>query len=430
MALLVFLSLLIYQSLFWLTSFFWPIFLRYRIYKGKEDSKRWREKTGAITRARPSGSLIWVNAVSVGEILAALTLIRRLPEIYPKTTRPRHVLLTTTTKSAANMVHNLLPDFAFHQYMVLDHPHYVKRFLSHWRPDLALWVESELWPNIIHSFSKSQKPCALINARLSPSSFRHWMKMRPFADFLLSHFDLCLAQSAKDKTMFEALGARHIVNGGNLKYDSEPLSFNEDRLAFWRALLGKKRLFLAASTHHGEEMALARIWRDGFCKRKDAVMMIAPRHPPRGLEIALALGSLGLSVTRYSQNPKPKQLSDIYIIDELGHLGLFYRLADIVFMGGSLIKHGGQNPLEPARLDCALLSGKEVFNFQDIYRLFEKADGVLLVEREKIHHHLADLLNHPEKIKQMSANAHQIAGELKGAVDKHLTHLAPLMKAL
>lgn len=418
-----FFILRVYNFVFWCLSPYWGFFLRQRIKRGKENPTRYRERMGVSALPKPTTDIIWVNAVSVGEALAVVPLIERLPEIYPAGAKPIKVMLTTSTTSAAEIIKDKLPPHAFHQYTVIDHPLYVKRFLEHWRPVAAFWVESELWPNMITQTAKRKIPMVLINARLSPKTVRNWSRLKFFAHFLLSRFDICLAQNETNKEALLALGAKQVAVSGNLKYDAAPLVYDEGQKNQWQEKLQGNQVFLAASTHAGEDEIIIAAHRAMVQEGRKIKTIIAPRHPHRAQKIMEL--TEGLKTTFYSHNPLSAQEVDIYIIDKIGVLGLFYALADVVFMGGSLVNQGGQNPLEPARLHCALLSGEHVFNFQEVYNLFQQQGGVKIIHKENLTKTLAHLFSNPQEIKTMADSVKQSTDSLKGALDMTLTALQP-----
>ena len=431
---MAFLSLAFYRSIFWITTPFWRFFLRRRVRRNKEDRARWRERMGKTTSQWKKGggkqagvALVWINAVSVGEALTVLPLISRLPEICGDRLS---VLLTTGTHSAAELVAPKLPDHAFHQYTPLDHPLYVRRFLLRWQPDMAIWVESELWPNLITQTGRQHIPMALINARLSAKSLKRWLRQKSLAGALMSHFDLCLAQNEMTQKGLIALGAKNVWLSGNLKYDAPPLSADEGELDAWRKKLESRLVFLAASTHRGEEEIIAQAHLDARARGHLMATIIAPRHPPRAAEVAEKMRALGLTVICRSENACPENFPDIYIVDGLGEMGLFYRLASIVFMGGSLIERGGQNPLEPARLDCALMSGAHIFNFSDIYHLLLQAKCVEMVDPQTFGDRLSYLLDNEALLHEMKSAAKATAESLTGVLEQTLVHLTPLAKKL
>ncbi len=423
------LSLTFYRLIFWITTPFWGIFLRRRVRRNKEDSVRWPERMGKTLSQKtfkPDAKLIWINAVSVGESLAVLPLMNRLPEICGASV---NILLTTGTRSAAQLMAMKLPAHAFHQYAPLDHPLYVRRFLTRWQPNMAIWVESELWPNMIVQTGKRGIPMALVNARLSAKSLKRWLQHQRLARFLMMHFDLCLAQNEMTAKGLAQLGAQNVMVGGNLKYDAPPLSADQAEIDAWRAVLGAQPVFLAASTHRGEDEIIASAHLSARTQGYQLITIIAPRHPARSAEVAEKMRARGLTVICRSEAERPENLPDIYIVDRLGEMGLFYRLASIVFMGGSLIAHGGQNPLEAARLDCAIMSGKHVFNFSDIYRHLSNMNSVDMVTPETLAENLCHLLDNPERVRVMKSSARAATEKLAGALDHTLAQLAPLVLA-
>jgi 3-deoxy-D-manno-octulosonic-acid transferase len=347
-----------------------PSVLRRRVKRGKEDAERISERTGVPSRARPEGTLVWIHGASVGESLAVLPLVTALLE------KPnRHVLVTTGTVTSAKLMAERLPARAIHQYVPIDSGDSVRRFLEHWRPDLALFVESELWPNLILETRQRGVPLALVNARLSARSFRGWRYAPRLARRILWSFDACLAQDAGIAGRLTSLGAREVRISGSLKADAPPLPVDDAALAAFRAKLGGRPVFLAASTHPGEDALILEAARGIIATRPDVLTLIAPRHPKRGPEIeALALAR-GLSVSRRAAGALPEPAHQVYVADTLGEMGLFYRAAPFAFLGGSLVPHGGQNPLEPARLETAILSGPHIENFEEIFRVLLNAQG-------------------------------------------------------
>ncbi|MEJ2121580.1 MAG: 3-deoxy-D-manno-octulosonic acid transferase, partial [Alphaproteobacteria bacterium] len=352
----------LYAAAAWVLGPSVRVVLMLRRARGKEDAARLPERLGTAGLPRPEGPLIWLHGASVGEALSALPLIDRL--LAGDATRS--VLVTTGTVTSARLMAERLPDRAFHQFAPVDLPAAVERFLDHWRPDLALWLESELWPNAVRAAAKRKVPMVLVNARLSARSYRRWRAVPGFARSLLGAFELCLAQSPADADRFAALGATRAESVGNLKYASPPLPADAAALTALNTMIGARPVWLAASTHPGEETIVAEAHRKLRARHPTLLTIIAPRHPGRGAAIATELASADLKVARRSTNEPITAETEIYLADTLGELGLFYRLAPIAFVGGSLVSHGGQNLLEPAQLGCAILHGPAVFNFEAI----------------------------------------------------------------
>jgi 3-deoxy-D-manno-octulosonic-acid transferase len=333
--------------------------------RGREHPVRWPERFGQAGRARPAGALVWLHGASVGEALSALPLIAWLRAAHPTV----GVLLTTGTVSSAALVETRLPAGVLHQFVPVDLPRAVERFLDHWRPDLALWLESELWPTLLDRTARRGVPLILLNGRLSAASHARWRWARPLARALLGNFELLLAQSAADAARLQDLGGRAVRCRGNLKRAAPPLPCDAAALAALAPRLAGRPLWLAASTHPGEEAIVAAVHRRLAPHHPGLVSVIVPRHPARGPAIrdALAAGTSGTDgavALRSAGDALPE--AGLYVADTMGELGLWYRLAELVFIGGSLVPHGGQNPLEAARLGCALLYGPGMSNFAEI----------------------------------------------------------------
>jgi len=345
--------------------------------RGKEHPERLKERLGQASMPRPKGPLVWVHGASVGEMLAAVALIERLRA------RDFAVLVTSGTVTSAALAEQRLPPGVLHQFVPLDAPRFVRRFLDHWRPGLALFVESDLWPNLICSCAKRRIPMIIINGRLSERSFKRWRRLPAVIAALLNRFDLCLAQSATDAERYAKLGAPRVNATGNLKLDVPPLPADEATLRRLRDIVGKRPVMLAASTHAGEETVIIAAHRRLRAKFPTLLTIIVPRHPARGESIAESAKADGLAVALRSRRAQPMPDISVYVADTLGELGLMYRLAPIVFMGGSLASHGGQNPIEPIRLGAAIIHGPHVWNFAEIYAALDSARGAQGVADEE-----------------------------------------------
>jgi 3-deoxy-D-manno-octulosonic-acid transferase len=389
-----------------------PTALRWRAKRGKEDTARLSERKGHASRARPAGTLIWIHGASVGESLASLPLVSALLE------KPdRHVLVTTGTVTSARLMEDRLPKGAFHQYVPIDAAACVRRFLAHWRPDLALFVESELWPNLILETRARGTKMALINARLSADSVRGWAYAPGLARRILSAFDACLAQDSGIADRLIALGARSVRIAGSLKADAPPLPVDEAALDAFRGAVGGRPLFLAASTHPGEDEIVIRAAEELRKTRADVLTVIVPRHPQRGPEIEALAKARGVSALRRAAGALPAPSTQLYIADTLGELGLFYRAAPFAFLGGSLVPHGGQNPLEPARLGTAILTGPHTKNFEEIFRVLLAAQTEGRVHSAEDLSALAlKLIADPAAAARLGARAKEAAATLAGAL--------------
>lgn len=353
-----------------------PAWLHLRARRGKEVPERIRERWGDATRPRPEGALLWVHAASVGEAASLLPVLSALSRLAPDLT----VLATTGTATSAALLADRLPLLGLyrviHQFAPLDIRGWVRRFLDHWRPDAAAFVESELWPNTVLETDARGIPMALINARMSVRSFDRWRRAPGLARALLSRFRLVQAQSGRDAGRLAQLGARGVEAPGNLKFAAPPLPADPDTLARLREALGPRPVWLAASTHPGEEEMVLEAHRALIQDHPDLLTVIVPRHPERGAEIAARAAAFG--ATRRSQGGGPD--GQVWVADTLGELGLFYRVAQVAFVGGSLVPHGGQNPLEAARLACPVVFGPHTWNFAEATAALIEAGGAVRVQ--------------------------------------------------
>jgi 3-deoxy-D-manno-octulosonic-acid transferase len=284
-------------------------------------------------------------------------------------------LCTSGTVTSANLAEQRLPKGAIHQFVILDTPRFVDRFFDHWQPDLAIFVESDLWPNLIVTSAGRGIPLILVNGRLSERSFNRWRRVPGTIAALLGCFDLCLAQSEAHAGRYRDLGAPHIVTTGNLKLDVPEPPAQADGLAALKAAVGERTIIAGASTHAGEETMLVEAHRRLRGAFPRLLTIIAPRHPDRGPGVLEIAHAAGLAAALRSRGELPGPETEIYIADTLGELGLIYRLAPIVFVGGSLASHGGQNPIEPIKLGAAILHGPNVWNFAEIYAALGNSHG-------------------------------------------------------
>ena len=345
-----------------------PFALRRRALRGKEDSARMRERLGYASRVRPAGELIWVHGASVGESMAALPLIDALLAIPG-----RNVLVTSGTVTSATLMAERLPERAFHQFAPVDTPAAVERFLNYWRPDIALFVDSEVWPNYLSAAQSRGIKLALINGRMSARSFSRWQRWRRMASALLSKYDACLAQDDVIAARLTCLGARNVQVTGSLKADAPALAADAQALELLKTAIGTRPVLLAVSTHSGEEETILAA-HDSLQRQYPTLLtVIVPRHPDRGGEITAVCGMR--NAVRRSRGDLPNSGTAVYVADTLGELGLFYRLAPFAFIGGSLIQHGGQNPLEAAKLHCAVVAGPHTENFAQAYEALFAAQG-------------------------------------------------------
>lgn len=410
------------------TSFAEPLaarLLQQRLAQGKEDGDRLPERLGRPGRVRPKGPIIWIHAASVGESVSILPLIRELGRLRPDAT----VLVTTGTVTSGRLMGERLPANAFHQFVPVDTPSAVRAFLNYWQPGLALWVESELWPNMLHETKLRQIPVVLINARMSDNSFKRWRRAKGMASELLGTFDLCLAQDEAVAAKLETLGAPRVETPGNLKLVGEPLPFDANVLGGLRAAVGGRPVWLLASSHDGEEQLAAFSHRDLSAHIPDLLTIIVPRHPQRGPQVAQSLEPL-FRVSRRSAGEIPMPETELYIADTMGELGVFYRLCPLAVVGGSFVQRGGQNPLEPARLGVAVLSGPHVGNFLDIYRILVESGGAeVLASNDLLTQRVGQLLTDDAELARRGQAAARAAGT-KEPMIRTFELLAPYLRNL
>jgi 3-deoxy-D-manno-octulosonic-acid transferase len=396
--------------------------LSYRLKKGKEHAVRLPERRGETDIPRPPGRLIWFHGASVGEMNAVFPLIDRVRA------QNLNVLVTSGTVTSAGVAEKRLPHDVIHQFAPIDLPQFAARFLDHWKPDLGLFIESDLWPSMILAAADRNVPLILINGRLSERSFNRWRMAPRTIGALLRRFDLCLAQSTDDGARYAGLGAPRISTTGNLKLDVPAPAADEDKLAQLQEALGSRPVVAAASTHPGEETEIIDAHRRLKHTFPGLLTIIAPRHPERGQGIAEIAKLAGLNAVLRSQDQLPRASTDIYVADTLGELGLFYRLAPIVFMGGSLVSHGGQNPIEAIKLGAAVLHGPHVSNFAEIYAELDAAGGAEEVtDSGKLAVRIGAWLTDADARKSVTEKATKSMDTLTGALDRTLAALDPYL---
>ena len=402
-------------------------YLHRRAARGKEDADRIEERFGHPSAARPDGPVVWVHGVSVGESLSALPLIERILAAAPDA----HVLMTTATTTSASLMARRLPRGAFHQYVPLDTPQAVREFLDYWQPSAALFMESELWPNMLLEADKRGIELILLNARMSERSFNGWLRARATARSLLSRFSLCLAQDTSIGGRLESLGAQNVQIVGNLKYAADPLPADEREFENIREQVGDRKVWLAASTHDGEERIVGHAHAALKEAKPDILSIVVPRHPDRGPAIKVLLEDMGHKVSLRSLNEPILPQTDIYIADTIGELGLFYRMTDIVLVGGSLIPHGGQNPLEPARLHSAVLTGPNTENFHEVFRELTTAGAAEQVQNpDQLILTLRRLLSSNDDVRTMAEAGLRVCGRADSVIGRVMHALQPLIARL
>lgn len=399
-----------------------PLALSWRARRGKEDRARLGERFGRTNVPRPKGRVAWVHAASVGETNAIMPLIEKLTEVGIA------VVFTSVTVTSASVAATRLPAGAQHQFAPIDAPPLVNRFLDHWQPDVALFVESELWPTAITKLSELAIPQIQVNARLSQRSYRGWRRFSGIARSIFGRIPLCLAQSIQDAERYRTLGAPRVVVTGNLKFDAPAPNVDQQALATFLTATAKRPIWVAASTHDGEEAVIAdahRALRDRF---PDLLTIIVPRHPDRGEAIQAELGAAGFNVARRSCADIIEEANEIYIADTLGELGVFYSVSPIAFLGGSLIPHGGQNPIEPVRLACTVLHGPHIQNFADIYATIDESGVTPQVsDAASLATALAGLLADPQAARRHAETVAVTLKPFSGALAATMSELEPYL---
>lgn len=419
----------VYRGLTDLSAPLVHVLLRRRLARGKEDPDRIGERMGRAGRPRPPGPLVWVHGASVGESLSLLPLVDRMLRDRPGLS----VLCTTGTVTSARLMADRLPAGALHQFVPIDRAPWVRRFLDHWRPDLLLLAESEVWPNLIVETHARDIALVLLNGRVSDRSFRAWRRyagglMRD----LLGRFHLSLAQSETDAARLAALGADPVRCVGNLKFAAEPAPFDATALTRLRPMVARRPVWLALSTHPGDEALAARVHRRLMARLPDLLTLVMPRHAARGDQARAAMEAEGIAVAQRSRGADPDDTCSVYLADTMGEVGLFSRLAPVVLMGKSLLGDGGgQNPLEPARLGAAVLFGPRMDNFRDISRRMLTAGAARTIADESdLAETLAALLTDPAARDAVGRAGVAFASGEAHVLDRVLSELAPWLDPL
>ncbi len=411
----------------WFGAGIYPLlgpYLAIRAAKGKEERSRRKERYGRSNIARPIGPLVWFHAASVGETNAVIPLIREVRR------RGITVVLTTGTVTSAGVARDRLGDDVIHQYVPLDLKPAVSRFLDHWKPDLAIIAESEIWPMTILELGARRTPQVLVNGRLSDRSFARWSRRPSLADALFENLSHVVAQSDLDAERFRSLGARPVTVSGNLKVDTVPPPWDKAELARLQAQIDKRATWAAVSTFEGEDEIAAAVHR-ALKPRHKALTILVPRHPDRGDAIETMLKNNGLNVARRSRGDTIGPDTDVYLGDTIGEMGLYLNLTEIVFVGKSLMGGGGQNPLEPAMLGCAVLSGSKVENFREAYaRLLRNGGARFVRDGEMLAKGVHYLLSNPQAREAMAVGGEKTLNDMRGALKATVRALEPYINPL
>lgn len=412
----------------WTGALAYPLiggYVALRVAKGKEEPGRRRERYGRASVPRPQGPVVWVHAASVGETSAVTPLIERIAALGIR------VVLTTGTVTSARLAEERLKGRIIHQYVPLDLKPAVSRFLAYWKPDLAIIAESEIWPMTILELGARRVPQVLVNGRLSDRSFAAWKRRASLAEALFENLAHVIAQSEADAERFRALGARPVTVSGNLKVDTQVPPADQRSLRELQTAIGSRQTWAAISTHEGEEEIACDVHQSVSRRHADLLTIIVPRHPERAQALKAMMEERGLNVVLRTEKRPVTHDTDIFIGDTIGEMGLYLRLTEIAFVGRSLAAEGGQNPLEPAVLRTAILSGRNVQNFRDSYQRLVKSGGAKLVRDPKmLAGAVAFLLEHPTTRRGMIDAAEETVGEMRGALERTMAALDPYIRPL
>ena len=340
-----------------------PLIILIRLMKKKESLERFKEKLGFFTKNRSRGKLIWFHGASVGEFQSIVPLLEKLE----KSKKISQILITSNTLSSSKLISKIKLKKISHQFFPIDNDLIIKKFINYWKPSIALFVDSEIWPNTLINLNKKKIPTILINARITRKSYNKWIKLKNFSKSIFNKFDLCLSSNKETVVFLKKLGAKNIKYFGNLKYsqsENEKIEIDSQTMKF----ISSKTAWCASSTHNSEEKFAGLIHNKLKKKYKNLLTVIIPRHIDRKEEIKEQLSNLGLKVHVHEPKTRIHKDTDIYLVNSFGKTKSFYSIIKNVFLGGSLIKHGGQNPLEAVRYNCNILHGPNVSNFNEIYK--------------------------------------------------------------
>ena len=359
-----------YQIILILLFLISPLIIIFRIIKNKEDKKRFIEKFSIPTKKRIKGKLLWFHGASVGEILSIIPLIKN----YEKKKSINQILITSSTLSSSKVLKKYNFKKTVHQFYPIDQLFLVNKFLKYWKPSLVVFIESEIWPCMFLNIYKKKTPLVLLNARLTKKTFNRWIKIKTFSDNIFSKIKIALPQNLETKYFLKNLNIKKIKYIGNLKF-VESHKINSDKINNNLKLeFNKKKIWVASSTHLSEEIFCAKAHLMLKKKIKNLMTIIIPRHVHRAEDIVAEIKDLGLRVCLHSSKKKNLKNIDIYIVDTFGETRKFHEIASTVFLGGSIIKRGGQNPLEAARCGAKILHGSNTDNFKDIYQYLKSVN--------------------------------------------------------
>jgi len=402
----------IYQIIILLIIITSPLIIIIRILKKKEDPKRFKEKFCIFSKKKSKGKLVWFHGASVGEILSVIPLIEKLE----KDKEIKQILITSNTLSSSKILLNLKLKKTVHQFFPIDSNYHTKKFLNYWKPSIAIFIDSEIWPNMIINIKKNSIPLILLNARITKKSFLRWIKFTYFSKILFAKFDICFPSNLKSKKYLKMLGAKKIKFIGNLKF-----SQRENDKSFMSNSLKKhflsREIWCASSTHNTEEKFCGIAHKKLKIKHKKLLTIIIPRHIDRVDSILREMKKLNLKVQIDGSKKTIDKDTDIYLINSFGKTKSFFEICKTVFLGGSMIKHGGQNPLEAVKYGCKVLHGPNIWNFDEIYKLLNEHGSAKMVNK------LNGLIHNVDRSFKNKSNSKKIKSKIERLGNKilHLT---------
>jgi len=359
--------LIAYRILINITFILSPIIFIFRLFKKKEDPKRFVEKIGFFKKLKKKGNLIWFHGASVGELQSIIPLLEK----FDKNKKIKQILITSNTLSSSKIIKKLKLKKVVHQFFPIDTNYIIDKFINYWQPSKVFFIDSEVWPNTVLKLKQKEIPTILINGRITKKSYQRWKLFSTFAKKIFSNLDMCLASSKESSKYLKNLGVKNIKFIGNLKFSqSKKEKIKTDKKL--KNYLQNKKIWCASSTHENEEIICGLVHIQLKKKIKNLLTIIIPRHINRCTKIKKDLEKLNLVVHTIGSHENFKKNTDIFLINSYGKTKIFFNNSEHVFLGGSLIKHGGQNPLEPARLGCNILHGPYVNNFREIYKFLEQ----------------------------------------------------------
>ena len=362
--------LLFYRVIINLVILISPLIIFFRLFKKKEHPKRFLEKFCFFSKKKNKGKLIWFHGSSVGEILSIIPLVEKLE----KNKKIKQILVTSSTLSSSSVLQKLRLKKTIHQFFPIDSNFFSKKFLNFWKPSMAIFVESEIWPNMILNIKKKSIPLILLNARITKKSFNKWNSIPGFSKTLFGSFNNTLPQNQETKKYLKILGAKKIKMIGNLKFSENEVKKNHILSNKLKKIFKSKKIWCASSTHKNEEKICAIAHKKLKQKYKNLLTIIIPRHVHRIKDIIEEIKDLKLNYCTHSSQNKINKNTEIYLVDTYGETKSFFKICRTVFLGGSIIPHGGQNPLESIRFGCNIIHGPHVSNFKEIYNLLKSKD--------------------------------------------------------